>query len=106
MKKKLFIGFITLAIILLAVNRDFVLNTVNKSAGYLHASYDIYTNHPKFYIYGYVRVYEVQDKYQKLGVEPIFRGCLVGNNRYVREMSYNNKVNNALPKLRIIKRNK
>lgn len=106
MKRKSIISISLFLLLMLGLGRKHLWDAANKSAGYLLASYGLYTNHPKLYIYGNVRVADLKEKYNKLGIEPVFRGCLVGDNRYVREMSYNNIVNNSLAKLRIIKLNK
>ena len=61
----------------------------NAAEGYFLAKYDLYTNHPKLYIYGYVVPSAMDKKYKQSNIALVFRGCIIGGARYDREKSYN-----------------
>ena len=64
----------------------------NAYAGYFLAKYDLYTKHPKLYIYGSVIPASMKENYKQFNIVLVFRGCLIGDGRYEREKSYNQEI--------------
>ena len=73
----------------LIINGASITNTVE---GYFVARYDLYTNHPKLYVYGYVDATRMKEDFKPIDIELIFRGCLIGDERYQLEKSYNQTI--------------
>ncbi len=63
--------------------------------GTLLAKYDLYEGKPKIYIYGLVQEKPIRDKYEEKGIEPVFRGCIVGDLKYM-DNAYNKEVTKRL----------
>ena len=81
----------------MVVNSTFITNTF---AGYLVAKYDLYTNHPKLYVYGYVDATRMKEDFKHVDIELVFRGCFTGGDRHEREDSYNQTIISAKPELK------
>ena len=85
LSKRLMIALLLTAAVLIVVRPS----KVNTYVGYFLAKYDLYTNHPKLYIYGYVVPSAMDKKYKQSNIALVFRGCIIGGARYDREKSYN-----------------
>jgi hypothetical protein len=64
----------------------------NTAEGYFLAKYDLYTNHPKLYVYGYVDSTRMKEDFKHVDIKLVFRGCLIGDERYQLEKSYNQTI--------------
>ena len=88
LSKWLFIVLLLTAILLL-INGASITNTAE---GYFLAKYDLYTNHPKLYVYGYVDSTRMKEDFKHVDIKLVFRGCLIGDERYQLEKSYNQTI--------------
>jgi len=68
------------------------VSVTNTAEGYFLAKYDLYTNHPKLYVYGYVDSTRMKEDFKHIDIELVFRGCLIGDERYQLEKSYNQTI--------------
>lgn len=86
---KLLIAALLLTATYLIINGASITNAAE---GYFLAKYDLYTNHPKLYIYGYVVPSAMDKKYKQSNIALVFRGCIIGDARYEREKNYNQTI--------------
>ena len=86
---KLLIAALLLTATYLIINGASITNAAE---GYFLAKYDLYTNHPKLYIYGSVSPASMKENYKQFNIVLVFRGCLIGDRRYEREKSYNQEI--------------
>ena len=86
---------ITLMLIGLIATITHIFKPVEIVKGILLAKYDLYKGKPKIYIYGFVQEKPIRDKYEANGVEPVFRGCIVGDLEYM-DNAYNKEVTKRL----------
>ncbi len=86
---------ITLMLIGLISTITHIFKPVEIVKGTLLAKYDLYKGKPKIYIYGFVQEKPIRDKYEANGVEPVFRGCIVGDLKYM-DNAYNSEVTKRL----------
>ena len=94
--KLLIIGLLFTATYII-INGASITNTVES---YFLAKYDLYTNHPKLYVYGYVDATRMKEDFKLIDIALVFRGCFIGGDRYEREDSYNQTIISAKPELK------
>lgn len=93
------LSLLILSVVITGLLTSHLIKPIEYVKGTMLAKYDLWKGNPKIYVYGLVQERVLRVKYQSLGIELIFRGCLVGNLE-IMDKAYNEEISNKLNLLR------